>query len=736
MLAGDVGAVVSSGVASSAAASGSASSDVVLLESSKPDALTHNGHHEASRLAQASVNSMTVARAIVFVDQRVDDFASLNRSISDDAEVVLLDDRTDGLSQISNHLKCRTGVQSLHVVAHGEKGRLHIGRTVVDQSTLLDRAAQVQQWSDSLTDDADILIYACNLASGSLGREFVGKLATLTGADIAASDDLTGSRNDADWDLEHQIGSIETSVVFAGSARERWQSVLELPVDSINSSKAISTKETVVDELKQEPLDDPKEQLKEPEIDEEAGAEALLVEAQSPLVEPIELLPPEIVQPEAKKPIRPNDEGVLAKVLAGEPIEALNEIELTPVSGSVDPIKFEVTTGPSANAAISDALDTLGLNEPTGNLADDALNPLLDDGIAGISKESLDAESSESDIPAIEPEAVGPKPVAASVLKVDMSAITLPIANSQNDDGPSGSTSKLAIKTVEVLNVKTRTTPVILTPLIPVTTLAESDPIVSDSKRIVSVTTPNMTSQVEVKLVAVESKPSQPTGDKVEVAEAVATSAPTADVSLADRSISLFAEIQVIGHDSISRATPSQDYDSGQASRVVWAHSETFDRAAPLVHIEGNSQQSSGQQDSIKSANEPLVTNTPDSQYGFEAAQQDLAAISLGGNQVEASETEEIVGAALHLDASIMNVNSSDKSAPSQLVGADRLPPDSDNEIPLGDEQVFENTLSSSLYWLEAAVTPSELILQSDDVKESVEHIDYLNPLSRYLDRS
>ena len=44
-----------------------------------------------------------------------------------------------------------------------------------------------------------------------MGGSLLDRLGTLTGADVAASDDLTGSaRLGGDWDLEYGNGRIET----------------------------------------------------------------------------------------------------------------------------------------------------------------------------------------------------------------------------------------------------------------------------------------------------------------------------------------------------------------------------------------------------------------------------------------------------------------------------------------------------------------------------------------------
>ncbi|MGC8712879.1 MAG: N,N-dimethylformamidase beta subunit family domain-containing protein, partial [Leptodesmis sp.] len=82
-------------------------------------------------------------------------------------------------------------------------------------------------WGASLTEDADILLYGCNIAYGDLGQGFVQNLSILTGADIAASTDLTGDAPDGgNWTLEYNTGSIEATNPFTSAFLNSYRGVL------------------------------------------------------------------------------------------------------------------------------------------------------------------------------------------------------------------------------------------------------------------------------------------------------------------------------------------------------------------------------------------------------------------------------------------------------------------------------------------------------------------------------
>ena len=60
-----------------------------------------------------------------------------------------------------------------------------------------------------MSESGDILLYGCDLASGVEGVALVDQLAGIVGADVAASDDLTGAtEKGGDWDLEYSTGPI------------------------------------------------------------------------------------------------------------------------------------------------------------------------------------------------------------------------------------------------------------------------------------------------------------------------------------------------------------------------------------------------------------------------------------------------------------------------------------------------------------------------------------------------
>lgn len=156
--------------------------------------------------------------SLIFVDARVSDYAQLMAHLPSTAEVVVLDSATDGLQQMADYLAGRTAIEAIHVVSHGSQGALYLGNVRVDGDYLTSHSVQLANIGNSLTETGDILLYGCNVAQGDVGLQFVQSLAELTGADVAASVDVTGpAALGGNSVLEAQGGAVQTLVLDTNS---------------------------------------------------------------------------------------------------------------------------------------------------------------------------------------------------------------------------------------------------------------------------------------------------------------------------------------------------------------------------------------------------------------------------------------------------------------------------------------------------------------------------------------
>jgi Domain of unknown function (DUF4347)/RTX calcium-binding nonapeptide repeat (4 copies) len=156
---------------------------------------------------------------LIFIDPSVEDYQSLMQGAKAEAETILLDSG-DAIEQISQVLAGRRQVQSLQIISHGDEGKLLFRSSQLGADTLDRYAAQLRQWQRALTDDANILLYGCNVAIGEAGKAFVRQISRLTHAAVAASETLTGSATqEGDWVLGFTAGSAMADVEAAIAIR-------------------------------------------------------------------------------------------------------------------------------------------------------------------------------------------------------------------------------------------------------------------------------------------------------------------------------------------------------------------------------------------------------------------------------------------------------------------------------------------------------------------------------------
>ncbi|WP_165662693.1 DUF4347 domain-containing protein, partial [Oceanimonas sp. MB9] len=149
-------------------------------------------------------------KEVAFVDTGVEGYQALVDGIGAGIEVRLLDAGQDGLAQLTAWAQQNDGYDTIYLLSHGAEGRLQLGNLTLDGVEAERRADELGTLGRALTADGDLLLYGCSVASGE-GEAFVGRLASLTGADVAASDDLTGAADlGGDWDLEVSRGTIDT----------------------------------------------------------------------------------------------------------------------------------------------------------------------------------------------------------------------------------------------------------------------------------------------------------------------------------------------------------------------------------------------------------------------------------------------------------------------------------------------------------------------------------------------
>ncbi|HTH79831.1 MAG TPA: DUF4347 domain-containing protein [Ramlibacter sp.] len=172
---------------------------------------------------------------IVFIESDVKDIGVLLAGIDPSKEVHILDAGKDGLQQIADVLQGRTGIGALHILSHGSDGEASLGSMLLDANTASSHAAELQAIGQSLDSNADILLYGCDTGAGASGTALVDQLAVLTGADVAASNNLTGAASlGGDWNLEVHSGNIQAQPLVDAGLAAHYADVLALTGVTVN----------------------------------------------------------------------------------------------------------------------------------------------------------------------------------------------------------------------------------------------------------------------------------------------------------------------------------------------------------------------------------------------------------------------------------------------------------------------------------------------------------------------
>jgi VCBS repeat-containing protein len=133
---------------------------------------------------------------IAFIDSRVPDIQDLLDGLSPGEQAFVIDGNRDGLDQIASILEDNdlTGLSAISIVGHGAPGKIELGSTVVDDASLANDAAALSAIGASLAPGGSLQLYACDVANGTTGQQFIADLSKFTnGADVAASTHEVGS---------------------------------------------------------------------------------------------------------------------------------------------------------------------------------------------------------------------------------------------------------------------------------------------------------------------------------------------------------------------------------------------------------------------------------------------------------------------------------------------------------------------------------------------------------------
>ncbi|HEY9643237.1 MAG TPA: DUF4347 domain-containing protein, partial [Coleofasciculaceae cyanobacterium] len=185
----------------------------------------------------------TPCTTLVVIDSNVNDYQSLINSVDSQAQIVVLNPVQDGVEQITTALSHFKGIESLHILSHGDAGQLQLGSSQLSWKTFAHYRHQLTTWTNALANNADILLYGCRVAAGAIGQRFVQQLSQLIGANVAASTTLTGQASlGGDWELAFRVGQISAPLAFQADAMTAYRGVLPVQVSETFANADVKEK--------------------------------------------------------------------------------------------------------------------------------------------------------------------------------------------------------------------------------------------------------------------------------------------------------------------------------------------------------------------------------------------------------------------------------------------------------------------------------------------------------------
>ena len=180
--------------------------------------------------ASGATASSTPIDSVLFVDPRVSGWQDLANSVSASTKVVVIDPTLDGITQVTQTLSQLHGIKEVDFLTYGQSGQIELGASTVTDASLMANATAVAGWRNSLSDNAQIQFWGCDVGAGQAGAAFVNDLHTLTGVGVAASTDATGAAAlNGDWNLERTAGTVTAFQPFSTDAESHFDTVLDAP---------------------------------------------------------------------------------------------------------------------------------------------------------------------------------------------------------------------------------------------------------------------------------------------------------------------------------------------------------------------------------------------------------------------------------------------------------------------------------------------------------------------------
>jgi Ca2+-binding RTX toxin-like protein len=169
---------------------------------------------------------------VIFLDESIPDLEFLAKHAIAGSEIAIVNRHSDGIRQVSNHLKNYSYPVEVHLVCHGSPGSLDFGSNGLRLDNIDAYRHDLQAWNIST-----LVLYGCNVAAGDAGSALIEKLQQFTNAKIAASTTKIGSSAlGGNWTLDVSTHYNKPELAFHIDGLNAYRFAFPTPMDNISAN--------------------------------------------------------------------------------------------------------------------------------------------------------------------------------------------------------------------------------------------------------------------------------------------------------------------------------------------------------------------------------------------------------------------------------------------------------------------------------------------------------------------
>ncbi|NOY71737.1 MAG: DUF4347 domain-containing protein [Gammaproteobacteria bacterium] len=136
-------------------------------------------------------------------------------------DVLILNNNQNGIEQITTALSNYQNLDAVHLISQGSNGQVQLGDSNLSYENIDTYSSNIANWGNALSQNADFLIYGCDLSSGDTGLNLIDSLSVLAGTDIAENDDLNRTEKpNYDPGSEYKYSNTGANTAFNPEAQQ------------------------------------------------------------------------------------------------------------------------------------------------------------------------------------------------------------------------------------------------------------------------------------------------------------------------------------------------------------------------------------------------------------------------------------------------------------------------------------------------------------------------------------